>query len=80
MKNSMFTFNYLDRGNNAPLGYKEITCHLISDVKIDFIRKARYVAGGDLTDLRSSMTYVSMVSRDSVRLAFLVAALNYLYI
>ena len=80
MKNSMLNFNYLDKGNHAPLGYKELTCHLIYDVKIDFTRKYRYVAGGDITDPRSSMTYVSMVSRDSVRLAFLVAALNYLYI
>ena len=43
---------------------------------MDFTRKARFVAGGHLTDTPSCMTYSSVVSRDSVRLAFLIAALN----
>ena len=49
---------------------------MIFDVKMDFTRKARFVAGGHLTDAPSSVTYSSIVSRDSVRIAFLVAALN----
>ena len=39
-------------------------------------RKARYVAGGHLTDVPTYMTYSSVVSRDTVRIGFLVAALN----
>ena len=46
-----------------PIGNTEITCHLIFDVKIDLTRKARYVAGGHLTDPPSSMTYASVVGR-----------------
>ena len=76
MKNSRVAFNLLGREERPPVGFKEITCHLIFDVKMDLTRKARYVAGGHLTDPPSSMTYSSVVSRDSVRLAFLVAALN----
>ena len=38
--------------------------------------KARYVSGGHLRDPPSSMTYVSVVGRETVRIAFLVAALN----
>ena len=57
-------------------GYTEITCHLIFDVKMDFTRKARFVANGSMTDTPVSLCYSSVVSRDSVRLAFLVAALN----
>jgi hypothetical protein len=38
-----------------------------------FERKARFVAGGQATAL---ITYSSVVSRDSVRLGFLLAALN----
>jgi hypothetical protein len=49
---------------------------MIFDVKMDFTRKARFVAGGHMTDLPSNITYSSVVARDSVRLAFLLAALN----
>ena len=76
MKNSRVAFKLLGREDNPPVGFKEITCHLIFDVKMDLTRKARYVAGGHLTDPPSSLTYASVVSRDSVRIAFLVAALN----
>ncbi|MHA7927589.1 MAG: Ty1/Copia family ribonuclease HI, partial [Marinobacter sp.] len=62
-------------GRQLP-GYTEIACHMIFDIKMDFTRKARFVAGGHLTDAPSSITYSSVVSRDSVRIALLVAALN----
>ena len=58
------------------VGFQEITCHIIFDVKMDLTRKARFVAGGHLTEPPASITYSSVVSRDSVRLAFLIAALN----
>ena len=41
-----------------------------------FTRKARLVAGGHTTDTPVSLTYSSVVSRDTVRIAFLIAALN----
>jgi hypothetical protein len=43
-------------------------------------RKARFVAGGHLTEPPASVTYSSVVSRDSVRIAFLLAALNHIEI
>ena len=49
---------------------------MIFDVKMDLTRKARFVAGGHLTEPPASITYSSVVSRDSVRLEFLIAALN----
>jgi len=49
---------------------------MVFDVKMDFTRKARFVAGGHVTDPPTSITYSSVVARDSVRLAFLIAALN----
>jgi hypothetical protein len=69
-------FNVLGKDDVVPPGYSEITCHLIFDVKFDLTRKARYVAGGHLTDAPPFMTYASVVSRESVRIAFLVVALN----
>ena len=56
--------------------YIKITCHMIFDVKMDFTRKAPLVAGGNLTEAPTRVTYSSVVSWDSVRLAFMLAALN----
>ena len=39
-------------------------------------RKARYVAGGHLTDVPTHMTYSSVVGRETVRIGMLMAALN----
>ena len=38
------------------IGYTEIKCHMIFDIKMDFTRKARFVAGGHLTEAPSSLT------------------------
>jgi hypothetical protein len=35
---------------NDMIGFQEITCHLIFDVKMDFTCKARFVAGGHTTE------------------------------
>jgi hypothetical protein len=48
------------------IGFQEIGCHLVFDVKMDFTRKARFVAGGHTTDAPAALTYSSVVSRDSV--------------
>jgi hypothetical protein len=59
-----------------PPGYKEVKLMMIFDIKMDFTRKARLVARGDLTDPPPTLTYSSVVSRESVRTAFTLAALN----
>jgi hypothetical protein len=41
-----------------------------------FSRNARLVTGGHLTDPLSCLTYSSVVSRESVRIAFLIASVN----
>jgi Reverse transcriptase (RNA-dependent DNA polymerase) len=76
MTNVQPAFQILDDGDIVPVGYQFIKCHMIFDVKMDFTRKARFVAGGHMTQAPVSMTYSSVVSRDSVRIAFLLAALN----
>ena len=42
----------------------------------NFRREARLVASGHLTDTPTAMTYASVVSRESVRIALTPAALN----
>jgi hypothetical protein len=66
--------------SRPPVGYKKIPCHLIFDIKMDFTRKVLFVAGGHITDPPSTMTYASVVSRESIRIGFLAAALNDLHI
>jgi hypothetical protein len=48
------------------VGFQEIGCHIVFDVKMDFTRKARFVAGGCTTAAPSSMTYSSIISRNSI--------------
>ena len=64
--------------SDLPPGYQKITCHMIFDVKMgeNFRRKARLVADGHKTQTPASLTYSSVVSRDSVRIALTIAALN----
>ena len=56
--------------------FQDITCHIIFDVKMDFTRKARYLANVSMTDTPVGLCYSSVVSRDSIIITFLVAALN----
>jgi hypothetical protein len=77
MKNIMIAFKMIGKGAPAPPGYQTIKCHIVFDVKMDnFAYKARMVAGGHTTETPTSITYASVVSRDSIRIALTMAALN----
>ena len=60
------------------VGYKYVSTHMIFDIKLgeNFRRKARLVADGNRTRAPASITYSSVVQRDSVRKCLLLAALN----
>jgi hypothetical protein len=68
-----FEFNDDDK---VPMGYKHITCHMIFDIKLDLTCKARLVGGGHQTEVPKESTYLSVISRDSLQIAFLYAVLN----
>ena len=78
MKNVRPAFEIYDGDPKKLVGYQKIKCHFVFDVKLgeNFRRKARLVAGGHTTDPPSSLTYSSVVSRDSVRILLLIASLN----
>jgi Reverse transcriptase (RNA-dependent DNA polymerase) len=76
MKNNKSAFEILPNGTTVPVGYTMIRCHMIFDIKMDFTRKARFVAGGHLTDPPKDTVYSSVVTRESVRIFFLICALN----
>jgi hypothetical protein len=79
MKNIRPAFEVWDKDvSELPPGYQKITCHMNFDVKMgeNFRRKARFVADGHKTKAPAAMTYSSVVSRDSVRIALTILALN----
>ena len=79
MKNVRPAFEVFEkRKEDIPIGYQQIKFHMIFDVKLgeNFRRKARLVGGGHTTTARASITYSSVVSRDSVRIALKISALN----
>jgi hypothetical protein len=64
MKNVRPAFEAWEKGlDQMPIGYQEVKCHLIFDVKMgeNFRRKARFVAGGHTTDVPTVLTYASVV-------------------
>ena len=52
-------------------------CHLVLNIKLEeFRQKARLVAGGHVTKALATILYASVVSRETVRIALMIAALN----
>ena len=79
MKNVCPAFEVFEgREDNIPKDYQFMWCHMIFDVTFgeNFQPKARLVAGGHMTDTPSTLTYSSVVSRDSIHIALPIAALN----
>ena len=49
-KNVDVAFEELEDGEEVPIGYQFVRCHMIFDLKAGGLkRKARYVAGGHMT-------------------------------
>ena len=67
-----------DTKDQLPIRYQFMKCHMIFDVKFgeNFRRKARLVAEGHMTETPATLTYSSVMSRDSVRIALMIVALK----
>jgi hypothetical protein len=80
MTNLMVAFQEYDDNPEdlVAKGFVKITGHLVFDVKLgeNFRRKARFCADGHKVATPASITYSSVVSRDSVRILLMIAALN----
>ena len=61
-------------------GYEHVNVHMIFDIKMygKFTKKLVSVAYRDTIAPPSSITYSSVVSKESVRITFLLVSLNYL--
>ena len=77
MKNVIVSFKLLQDDEHLPVGSKEIPYHIIFDVKFDLTKKAWLVAGGHRNkSVPDHLVYSTVASRDSVRLAFMLAGLH----
>jgi Reverse transcriptase (RNA-dependent DNA polymerase). len=73
----------MQSGQAMPGSYQEIGYHYwVFDMKMDgsFAKKTALVAEGNTTETPTAMTYLSVVSRDSIHIVFLFATLNNLEI
>ena len=79
MKNLGVAFDVLEAHENVPVGLTKASGHLVWDVMMDFTQKARWVKDGHRTEDPLGTSYAGVVSRDSVRISFTLAAMNGLY-
>ena len=70
-----FEFLTSDDAQITP-GYQFVETYFVFDIKMDLTRKARLVARGNMTEATKDEIFASVVSRDTVRIFFLLAALN----
>eukprot|EP00957_Ditylum_brightwellii_P094991 7233798-Ditylum_brightwellii.AAC.1 len=75
---SGIAFEILKNDIKIPTGWNMVTGHIIFDVKINFMRKARWIVDRHKTPDPVGSTCASVVSRESVRIAFTYTSLNYL--
>ena len=76
MENVSVAFEVLEGGKKPSAARKQVSLHMIYDIKMNFTRKARLIAEGCRTPNPVTSTYAGVVSRESVRIAFIYAALN----
>ena len=77
MKNVRVAFNIQEKGDPPPVGHKFIKYHMIFNVKMEYLwRKARMVAGGHMNYTPLTITYDSVVYRETVRIALTMAELH----
>ena len=69
-------FMLLDPNKALPVGSKLIKYHMVLDVKFNLTPKERLVAAGYMNDVPAHTAYSLVISRETVRICFMVAALN----
>ena len=73
----MKAFDILPEGSKQPQGREFIKCHVVFGIKQGTLQsKCQFVADGSRADVTDIPTHASVVSRESVRIAFTLAALN----
>ena len=76
MYNIGVAFEVLDKGQQASNHWKKVIEHLVWDVKMDFMRKARWVLNGHKMPDPVGSTFTGVVSWESIWIPCTYAVLN----
>ena len=77
MENIRVAFAVLPDGKSVSIGHQFVQCSMVFNIKIeDFRCKARLVTEGHMTKAPATITYASIVSRETVRIALMIATLH----
>ncbi len=68
-------FEMLEHGKKGPAGWFKSTGHIVWDVKMDFTCKAQWVKDGHKTPDPTTSSFTGVVSRESIRIALIYAAM-----
>ena len=74
MANAGVAFKIFEPGEKPPPEYTQSSGHMVYDVKIDFMRKGRWVTDGHCTPNPETSSYTGVVSRESIRIILTHAA------
>ena len=73
-KNVKIAFQTLPKGKNPPNGYHYVNCNMVFGIKMDdFHRKVCPVVGGHVTLTWDTITYSSVVTRETVHIVHTMA-------
>ena len=68
---------YPKDGKPVSIGHQFVQCQMILDIKMEnFRQKTRLVAGSHMAEAPATIMYASIVLRETVRIALMIAALN----
>ena len=77
MENVKITFQTIPKGKKPPNGFQYVNYHMVFDINMEeFCRKACLVAGGHMTHILDTITYSSVIMRETVCIALTMAALH----
>ena len=77
MVNVRIAFKILPDGSTEPVGHQYMECHLVFEIKLDgFCRKVWLVTGGHTTETPAVVSYVSVMSQETVQIVLMITALN----
>ena len=77
IKTVRVTFEVLPDGKSVHISHQFVQCSMVFNINMeDFRQKARLVAGGHMTEAPATIRYISVVSRETIRMALMIATLN----
>ena len=76
MDNVRVAFEVLPDRKSLPIGHQFVQCHKVFITMKDFRQKAKLVAGDHMTKALTTMMYASVVSRETVIIATIIATLH----